>query len=153
MAACSVSAATTGRAQDGPRSFLRVEAGRADIHRSSSTGVMFTLRLARRIDRGGIARLEVGASYSAADEGYLTLEMGGELRPFTSGPLTPVVGVGIGLLTEPEFTGELVRGTLALEIQVSPRTAVRLGAQVGQHGGARGPNAYFGAVEVRRRVR
>ena len=111
------------------------------------------LRLGRRADAEGIARLELGASYSGADEGYVALDVGGELRPLAKGRFTPIVGVGVGVLGEPDLTGEMLRGTLALEVEVSVRVAIRLGAQLGQHGGARGPNTIFIGIESRGRAR
>jgi len=140
-------------AQQEPRSFVRLEVGRAEIHRASSTGAIIGLHLGRRADAAGIARLELGASYSGADEGYVALEVGGELRPLAKGRITPLLGVGAGVLLEPEFSGEMVRGTLALEAEVSVRVALRLGAQLGQHGGARGPNTIFIGIETRGRPR
>jgi hypothetical protein len=135
------------------RGFWRIEAGRADIHRASSTGMVAALRLGRRADSLGVLRIDLGASYSGADEGYLTVEFGAEVRPLARARVTPVLGVGVGLLSEPEFTGEIVRGTLALEVEVASGVAVRLGGQLGRHGGQRGPNVLFGGLELRGRRR
>lgn len=151
VAPCCMVAARTVEAQREPQSFIRFEAGRAEIHRASSTGVALALRAGRRIDRQGVARLDLGASYSGADEGYWTVEVGGELRLLARSHLTPVAGVGIGLLLEPEFSGEVIRATLAFDVKVGSRAAVRLGAQLGTHGGARGPNVLFGGIELRGR--
>lgn len=67
-------------AQQEPARFLRFEVGQADIHRGSSTGGAVALRIGRRLERSGAARLDLGASYSGADEGFVTLEVGVELR-------------------------------------------------------------------------
>ena len=143
--------ATALNAQDQPRGFLRLEAGRAEIHRASSTGIAVAFRIGRRLEPRGLARVELGASYSAADEGYRTVEVGAEVRPLAGARLTPVAGVGAGLLLEPEFTGEVIRATVAIDIVIAPRAGLRLGAQVGEHGGARGPTVFFGGLELRGR--
>jgi hypothetical protein len=84
-----------------------------------------------------------------------TLRSSSEPRcaPWARAWITPVVGVGLGLLTEPEFTGEIIRGTLALELEVSNRLALRVGGQLGRHGGQRGPHVLFGGLELRGRRR
>ncbi len=139
-------------AQREPRSFLRLEIGRAEIHRASRTGAAVGLRVGRRVDARGITRLELGASYSGADEGYAVLEVGAEVRPLATGRVTPVVGVGAGFLVEPTFRGEVLRGTAALEVEVSERIALRLGGQLGHHGGERGPHTVFFGIEWRGRA-
>ncbi len=137
--------------QQDRRSFVRIEAGRAEIHDPSSSGAAVALHLGRKADREGVVRWDLGASYSAADEGYFTLEFGAEVRPFAHAFITPVVGVGAGLLTEPEFTGQIIRATLALEAELSEVLALRLGGQIGGHGGERGPHLVFGGLEFRGR--
>ena len=140
-------------AQQQRSSFWRIEAGQADIHRASSTGAAVAVRVGLGADRAGVVRLDLGASYSGADEGYLTLELGAEVRPLARARATPVAGVGVGLLTEPEFGGPIVRGTLAVDVEVAKGMALRLGAQRGRHGGARGPNVFFVGLEFRGRRR
>lgn len=136
-------------AQREPTRFVRLEVGQAEIHRPSSTGGVVALRLGRRLERSGVARLDLGASFSGADEGYLTVEGEVELRPLAARRMTPVVGVGAGLLAEPEFSGAVLRAALAVEAELTMRTAMRVGYQVAGHGGERGPHVWFAGMEVR----
>jgi len=140
-------------AQQEPRGFLRLEIGQAEIHRASSKGAAIGLRLGRRVGARGIVRFELGAAYSRADAGYGVFEIGAEVRPFAKIGVTPVAGVGAGYLVEPAFRGEMLRGTLALEVEVTQRAALRLGVHVAQHGSERGPHTLFVGIETRGRGR
>ena len=131
------------------RGFGRLEFGQAEIHRASGTGPWAALRIGRRLGTGDVARLELGASTSGADEGFLTLELGAELR-LTVGRAALFVGPGAGLLIEPEFAGPVFRLAAGAELRVADRAALRAGAQAGRHGGTRGPNLVFAGIELRR---
>lgn len=130
------------------RGFGRLEAGRAEIHRPSGTAAVAALRIGRRLGAGDVARFELGATTSRADEGFLTLELGLELR-LPLGPAALFVGPGAGLLLEPEFGGPVVRVAAGVELRVTDRTALRAGAQSGRHGGTPGPNLVFVGIELR----
>jgi hypothetical protein len=129
--------------------FIRVELGQAEIHRPSGTGAEVALRVGRRLEPSGLARVDLGTSYSGADEGYVTLDVGLELRPLAATRGTPVVGVGAGLLVEPEFSGTVLRAGVALEVEVTIRTALRVGYQAAGHGGEMGPRVWFVGLERR----
>jgi hypothetical protein len=141
-----------GLAQE-PARFVRIESGQSEIHRPSRTGAAVALRAGRPLERTGVVRVELGATVSGADEGYVTAELGLELRPFAAARVTPVVGAGAGILAEPEFSGSVLRGTVAVEVELTTRTAARVGYQAAGHGGERGPNVWFVGFEVRGRQR
>ena len=134
------------------RGFGRLEVGRAEIHRASSTGPVTGLRIGRRVGPADLARFELGATTSRADEGYLTLELGLELR-LPLGPAALFVGPGAGVLVEPEFGGSLLRVAAGLELRVAQRAALRVGFQTARHGGTPGPDLVFAGIELRRAVR
>ena len=138
-----------GVAQQAPSTFVRLEVGRAEIHRASSSGAAVALRVGSTVRRSGTVRMDLGASYSGADLAYLTLEAGVELRPLPAARLTPVARVGAGLLAEKGFGGPVLCLGVALEAELSARTALRLGYQLAEHGGARGPNVWFAGLEAR----
>ena len=145
-----LAASRPAAAQQKPRNSFRLEAGKAEIHSASNTGGMLGLRFARRLGDGGVVRTELGASYSSADENYFALDAGAEVRPLARYRVTPALGVGAGFIVEPEFRGELLRGTVALDTELSAHLALRIGAQLGYHGGERGPHSLFLGVEIAR---
>jgi hypothetical protein len=137
----------SGAAQREPGPFLRVEVGQSQIHRESLRGVEVGLRLGT----GRLVRFEAGAAYATADSGYAVFDGGAELRPLAAWRVTPVLGVGAGFLVEPSFRGVWLRGTVALEVELAVRTALRLGAHFGSHARDFGPNTWFAGIERRGR--
>ena len=137
--------ANAGAAQRDAARYMRLESGVAEIHVVSNKGAALGLRLGI----GRAVRLEVGAAYATADSGYLTLDGGTEVRPFARGSVTPVLGVGAGYIVEPSFRGAFLRARFALEVELSRRTALRGGLQVGDHVREPGPHMLFIGLETR----
>jgi hypothetical protein len=100
-----------------------------------------------------VIRFDLGVVYSTADSGYLVLEGGAELRPFAKGRVTPILGAGGGYIVERSYRGAVLRGTLALEVEIAVRLAVRFGAHFASHANERGPHMYFVGIEPRGWVR
>ncbi len=135
-------------AQTRPPWFLRVEAGQAEPHNWSDKGGWLGIRVARQVDQTGYLRFDAGIAYSSADENFLTLELGLEAKPLPLAVFTPFIGASVGLLTEPEFGGEVFR--VVFGVAVNPRARaprLRFGVQRGRHGGVSGPHVFFGGIE------
>lgn len=98
-------ASTAGlEAQGSPTWKIRLEGGRTEIHRATSTGGLLGAVLGRGIGEGHV-QIELGLAGGDADEGFLVLSAGPELRLFPHGRITPVGAVQVGLLAEPEYVG------------------------------------------------
>jgi hypothetical protein len=134
-------------AQERPPWFLRPEVGKAKIHDSPDDGAWGALRIGRHLESRGYARLDVGLSYSSADEGFVALEIGLEVRPSPGEIATPVLGGGVGFLTEPEFGGGVLRVVGGLDVKIGRKVGLRLGLQLGRHGGVTGPHVIFAGLE------
>jgi hypothetical protein len=114
--------------------------GLAAIHETSRTGPFLGIQV-HRILWGDRLRLDAGALVAAADEGFGDLGVGIEFR-LCSEPCTAAgyIGVGAGVLSEPEFGGGSFRLDGGLEVRLSERNVLRLGVQGGTHGGRSGPH-------------
>lgn len=128
--------------------YVRFELGSAEIHRAETDGVWVGGRLGRRLGERGTLRVDGGITWSDADEGFAALDLGLELRPLPRGRVTPVLGAGVGILGEPEFTGEVLRAFVGLDVRLGPRLAVRAAVQRAQHGGEQGPDILYGALAL-----
>ncbi|MGH7673829.1 MAG: hypothetical protein ACREMV_01040 [Gemmatimonadales bacterium] len=136
-------------AQESPGPWhVRFELGSAEIHSSERDGAWLGGRVGRRLDGRGVVRLDGGITWSSADEGFATLELGLELRPLPRAVVTPVLGVGVGVLAEPEFTGEELRAFAGLDVRVGAQLTLRAAVQRAEHGGEEGPNVLFGGFQL-----
>lgn len=147
--ALSLLATSAVAAQPEPRSFMRIEIGAAEIHASPKTGAMLAFLLGRRVDANGVLRLELGSSYYGSDAAHFALESGAELRPLAQYRVTPVIGLGAGFIVESNVRSEMFRGTAALDVKATARTAFRVGAQFAYHVSEDGPHAFFVGIEKR----
>ena len=134
-------------AQGSPTWTVRLEAARTEIHRAPSTGGLLGAVVGRRIGDGRL-RMEVALAGGSADEGFMLLSAGPELRLFPHSRITPVGAVRVGLLAEPEYFG--AAASVAAGLLVRPATGLALRGAVtrGTHGGQPGPHAIVLGVEV-----
>jgi hypothetical protein len=132
-----------------PPWFIEAEFGRADIHDREAEGNWLAVRVGRRLDASGYARLGLGYTTSSADGGFGTLELGIELQPLPRTVVTPFLGLGAGFLGESDFFGTMVRVTLGVDVRLQRHISIRGGIQRGSHGGEPGPNVIFGGVDFR----
>jgi hypothetical protein len=114
--------------------------GLAAIHETSRTGPFLGIQV-HRVLWGDRLRLDAGGLAATADEGFGVLDVGIELR-ICSAPCTAAgyIGVGAGILSEPEFGGGSFRLDGGLEVRLSDRNVLRIGVQGGTHGGRSGPH-------------
>ena len=134
-------------AQESSTWTARLEAGQTDIHRATSSGGLLGAVLGRRIGDGHV-RLELGLAGGSADEGFVLLSGGPELRLFPHGRITPVGAVRVGLLAEPEHLGAAASVGAGLLVRPAPMLALRGAVTRGTHDGTRGPHAIVLGVEV-----
>jgi hypothetical protein len=128
---------------------VRGELGQVEIHHAERRSMGFGLRLGRNFDRQGFACLDLGLSVSTADEAYLSLDAGVELRPMPRSRVTPFLGARAGFIGESEFSGIVLQGGAGLHCTLTPRAGLRLAIYRGTHGGQMGPHLLTGGVEVR----
>ena len=96
-----------------------------------------SLRVFRALDRGGRWRAQAGLTVSS----YGTLDLGIEARLCRSCRVSPVLGVGGGLMGEGEYDGlTFARATAGIEAVLAPRLVLRATVQVGTHDGQAGPH-------------
>ena len=119
---------------------VRVEVGRAEIHRSESTGWVAGLRLGRDLGAKRNLRVEGGIVASAADEDFIALDTSLELRPVPKAAVSPFVGAAAGLMVEPEYGGTVFRAGAGFDLNFTARNCLRLSLYRGTHGGAGGPH-------------
>lgn len=141
-------APASARAQSSPWS-MGVEFGHAVVHRSTGTGVLVGLRLNRSLPGIDHVRLATRAYASPADESFLVLDAGAELAPLPRARVRPLLGLGAGLLVEPEYVGPVLSGTAGVQAQLSRSVTFGVHLQRGRHGGERGPDLLFLALEYR----
>ena len=95
-----------------------------------------SLRVFRALDRGGRWRAQAGLTASS----YGTLDLGIEARLCRSCRVSPVLGVGGGLMGEDESDGTFARATAGIEAVLAPRLVLRATVQAGTHDGQAGPH-------------
>lgn len=145
--ACLAATATGLEAQTVTRWSFRVEAGRAEIHRTTSTGGIYIGTLSREVGRSGILRFEGGLTLSGADEGFAALSAGVELRPLPEARITPYGKANAGLMWEPEYAGSIYTATVGLLLRVGDRTRILGAITRGTHGETYGPHSFSFGLE------
>jgi hypothetical protein len=128
--------------------YFRGEAGSARIHNWDDRAVWLALRVGRGLESTGSFRLGAGLTYSSSGENFLTAEVDLEVLPIPAGMVTPVLGGGIGLLTEPEWGGVVLDGWGGLAVRVTRMVALRAVYQYSVHGGEAGPKGFLVGLEV-----
>lgn len=146
-AVCLAATAAGLEAQTARRWSFRVEAGRAEIHRETSTGGIYAGAFSREIVRSGIIRLEGGLTLSGADEGFGALSVGVELRPLPDARITPYGKANAGVMWEPEYGGSIYTATLGLFLRVGDRTRILGAITRGTHGATYGPHSFSFGLE------
>lgn len=143
-----LSATTVGlEAQETSKWRVRLEAGQTDIHRGTAAGGIMGAVFGRAMGEGHV-QIELGLAVGSADEGFLTVSAGPELRLFPNGRITPIGAVRVALLAEPEYVGAGASVGAGLLVRPAPELAFRGAITRGTHGGRRGPNAIVLGVEV-----
>jgi hypothetical protein len=95
----------------------------------------------------GILSFDVGSAFSSADDRFFTIEGSLEIRVRPRGRVTPFAAAGVGALKEPRFTSRVVRLSAGVDVNMG-RTALRAGAQRGDHG-VKGPHVLYVGIERR----
>lgn len=130
------------QAQQGPTKRIRFETGYSANHDGSDNGIGGAVRFGFTPARNDLLRFEAGL---IAGPPYAGLDAGIEVRFPQRTRLGVVLRGGGGLLIEDGYSGAFVRGGGGLELDVSPRVALRATVQAASHGGQGGPHhAYFG---------
>jgi opacity protein-like surface antigen len=130
-----------------PRFSVRGEVGHAWIHEGGrDRGIYYGFRLGLRLDPNGLFRIDGGLTGSGA--GYGTIEFGIEVQPLPTAIVTPLAGIGFGGLGEGDFSGSVLRFNLGVSFRPTRRLAIRAVGQLGTHGGADGPHAVYGGLEL-----
>jgi hypothetical protein len=130
--------AVTAAAEDVPRPWtLAVEPSWGRIHEDDDAPAG-SLRLFRRLGRGGAWRAQLGLTLSS----YGALDAGVEWRACPSCRVSPVLGGGGGVLVEGdgEYGGSFARATAGIEAFLAPRLVLRATVQAGTHDGQGGPH-------------
>jgi hypothetical protein len=112
----------------------------ASIHSSELTAPAGALRLGRALDRSGVLTATFGLGGSSADAGFATADLGLEIQLPGHPTIAPSLGVKAGLLLEEGFAGEMLAVTAGLGYRLAPRQWLRVGGQLGRHGGVSGPH-------------
>jgi len=131
-------------AQGTPRWLVRVEAGSAAVHRfvDKPEGLAGGIRFARAW-KGDRIRFDAGVLGSNADQGFLLVDFGGELRFLgADARIAPFVGGSVGVLAEPVYGHDRARRAGGgLEVRLGPNRLLRVAAYAGGHNArARGPH-------------
>jgi hypothetical protein len=136
MAVALIAGAGTAAADEVPRAWtLAAEPAWGRIH-DDDEAAAGSLRVFRAFDRGGRLRAQLGLTLSS----YGALDVGVEARLCRSCRVSPVLGVGGGLLAEDEYDGGFLRATAGLEAVLAPRLVLRATVQAGTHDGQAGPH-------------
>ena len=106
------------------------------------------MRVGRYLDRGRAIGLSLGITGSTADAGYGTLALGLDLQIPGNPPITPTLGGRAGILVEEGFLGDLLEASVGLAVRVGAGKWIRVGAQVGRHSDADGPNGFLIGFEA-----
>jgi hypothetical protein len=131
-----IGGAVTAAAEEVPRAWtLALEPAWGRIH-DDDEAAAGSLRVFRTIDRGGRWRAQAGLTVSS----YGALDVGIEARLCRSCRVSPVLGVGGGLLAEEGYGGTFARATAGLEAVLAPRLVLRATVQAGTHDGQAGPH-------------
>lgn len=134
--AVSIGGAMTARAEDVPRAWtIAAEPSWGRIHEDDDAPAG-SLRLLRRLGRSGVLRAQLGLTASS----YGAVDLGVEARLCRACRVSPVVGVGTGLLLEDEYGGTFARATAGVEAALAPRLVLRATVQAGTHDGQAGPH-------------
>lgn len=128
--------------------FFRAEAGSAQIHNWDDRELWLALRVGRSLGTSGLFRLGAGLTYSGSGEGFVTFELDLEVLPLPAYVVTPVLGAGLGLLTESEWGGPVFDAWGGLSVRISRMLALRAVYQYGVHGGEEGPEGFLLGFEV-----
>jgi hypothetical protein len=136
--------AQAAQPQEGSTKFFRVEAGYSSNHGGTDTGLGGALRFG--IIGTSVGRLEAGL---IAGIPYAGLDAGIEVRLPRRAPVGILLRWGGGLLVEDGFFGVYGRAGGGVEVDVSPRVAVRGMWQAGYHGGSGGPHLMYFGVDYR----
>jgi hypothetical protein len=135
MALAVTAGAGTAVADEVPRAWtLAVEPAWGRVH--DDDGAAASLRVFRALDRGGLLRAQAGVALSS----YGAFDLGIEARLCRSCRVSPVLGVGGGLLVEDEYGGAFARATAGVEAALTPRLVLRATVQAGTHDGQAGPH-------------
>lgn len=94
------------------------------------------LRVFRALDGGGRFRAQLGLAAST----YGALDVGVEARLCGSCRVSPVIGLGGGLLAEEDYGGTFGRATAGVEAELTPSFTLRATVQAGTHDGQAGPH-------------
>ena len=133
--AVMVGASGTVVAEEPPRAWtLAVEPAAGRIHDDEAAAG--SLRLFRDLGRSGLLRAQAGFTSSS----YRALDVGIEARLCRACRVSPVLGVGAGLMGEDDYGGTFARATAGLEAVLTPRLVLRATVQAGTHDGQVGPH-------------
>ena len=134
MAMVLVGAAGAAVAEEAPRAWtIAAEPAWGRIHDDQAAAG--SLRVLRDLGGGGL-RAEAGLAISS----YRALDVGIEARLCRSCRVSPVLGVGGGLMGEEDYGGAFARATAGLEAVLAPRLVLRATVQAGTHDGQAGPH-------------
>jgi hypothetical protein len=112
------------------------EPGAGRIHHDGETAPAGALRVLRGLGGRGVLRAEAGLAVST----YGAVDVGLEARLCPSCRVSPVLGVGGGLLAEEGYGGSFARATAGVEAVLAPRLVLRATVQAGTHDGQAGPH-------------
>jgi hypothetical protein len=127
-------AAAAAAAEEAPRAWtIAVEPARARLHGDGYAG---SVRVLRDLGRGAL-RAQLGLT---AWEPGGALDAGIEARVCPKCRVSPVLGVGGGLMGENGYGGPFARATAGIEAVLTPRLVLRATVQAGTHDGQSGPH-------------
>lgn len=124
-----------------------LEAGSAEIHQPGLASGVLGVGVDRRVG-SGLLRLQLRLRVSRADEGYVSLGAGPELRLLPDHWITPIAALHGGFLVEPEYAGTAAEVSGGLLLSPGGGLGVRATLSRGTHGGRMGPNSLLLAVEL-----
>ena len=127
---------------------LHADAGFATIH-GSDAGVLVSAMVARDLDAAGVTRATAAGGWGSSDEGFGFVEGGVEWHPPPIGPLDPFLNGSLGIISEPEFTGGLLRVGVGFDVAMGAVAAFRVQGRVGVHSDEAGPHGATVGVVVR----
>jgi hypothetical protein len=131
-----VGAAGAAVAEEAPRAWtIAVEPAWGRIH-DDDQAAAGSLRVFRDLGRSGLLRAQAGIAISS----YRALDVGIEARFCRSCRVSPVLGVGGGLMGEDDYGGTFARATAGLEAVLAPRLVLRATVEAGTHDGQAGPH-------------
>ena len=135
MVTVLVGTAAAAEAEEAPRPWMiAVEPALAHLH---GDGVAGSVRVFRDLGAGGMLRAQLGLTGWAPGG---ALDAGIEARFCRTCRVSPVLGVGGGLMGEDDYGGTFARATAGLEAALTPRLVLRATVQAGTHDGQAGPH-------------